>query len=363
MKNTSIFLFMFMMVGMFVAWIYLKPQPASLPQPQKQSLLTPSLTPSPTPLSLPDTKVIKNDYQVFQTYNNCGPAALSMTLSYYGINVGQDKLGQELRPFQNPQGDNDDKSVTLAELAQKGPEYNLIPFHRPNGSINLIKQFIAQDIPVITRTLLQENDDIGHYRVVKGFDDVTGELVQDDSLQGHDMRFAYGTFMKMWRVFNYEYLVFVPPDKEQIALRILGEDSDAKAAWEKAVITSENSLKQEPDDIYTRFNLSIALFHRGDLQRSITEFERVEGKLPSRTLWYQIEPIQAYYESGNYKKAMSMIESIINNQNRAFSELYIIRGEIYKKQGNPEAAKQEFEKAVLYNANLPAARSALKTVE
>src|SRR3989304_4636966 len=81
---------------------------------------TPFPTPAPSPVfSLakpPAVKIIPHKLQVFQTFNNCGPAALSMTLSYFGINESQQKLGNELRPYQNPQGDNDDKSVTLDEL-------------------------------------------------------------------------------------------------------------------------------------------------------------------------------------------------------------------------------------------------------
>ena len=71
-------------------------------------------------LTAPDEKkTLENEYHVFQTFNNCGPASLSMVFSYYGINKSQDELGRELRPYQNQQGDNDDKSVTFEELSQK----------------------------------------------------------------------------------------------------------------------------------------------------------------------------------------------------------------------------------------------------
>ena len=45
-----------------------------------------------------------------------------MALSYYGVRESQQDLGRDLRPYQNPQGNNDDKSVTLAELAENKPE-------------------------------------------------------------------------------------------------------------------------------------------------------------------------------------------------------------------------------------------------
>jgi len=299
----------------------------------------------PPPLS----KTIQNDYHVFQTFNNCGPAALSMTLSYYGFNHSQFELGQDLRPYQNPLGDNDDKSVTLDELAKKAAEYGLVPFHRPNGSIELVKQFIANDIPVVTRTLLTETEDIGHYRVIKGYNDATGEIVQDDSLQGHNLKYTYSEFTKLWQTFNYEYLVLVPRKKEFVARAILGEDTDVVTSWKKAAANSRRELELNPDDMYARFNLSVALYYTGDFQNSVLNFEMIENRLPFRTLWYQIEPVQAYFELGDYQRVFSLTEEIFNNQNRAFSELYTLRGKVFKKQGNLEAAESEFEKAYFYN--------------
>ncbi|MBP7928137.1 hypothetical protein KAZ57_03250, partial [Patescibacteria group bacterium] len=63
----------------------------------------------------PTSKVLSSDYHIYQTFNNCGPAALSMALSYFDIMVSQQVLGQALRPYQNAKGDNDDKSTTLQE--------------------------------------------------------------------------------------------------------------------------------------------------------------------------------------------------------------------------------------------------------
>src|SRR5690606_4619877 len=120
-------------------------------------------------------------------------------------------------------------------------------------------------------------------------------------------------------------------------------------AWAKAVKDIEKTLETNPDDIYALFNLSVALYHTGNYQKSVEAYEQVADRLPKRTLWYQIEPIQAYLALGNYEKVFTLTNTILENQNRAFSELYLLRGEIYKKQGNMLAAKQEFEKAVFYN--------------
>src|SRR3990170_3896122 len=161
-----------------------------------------SPTPAVTEIKLkkpPESKILPTDYHVFQTFNNCGPAALSMALSYYGINVSQQVLGEELRPWQNPQGDNDDKSVTLEELGEKAKDFDLIPYHRPNGNIDLIKLFITYDIPVVARTLTKIEEDIGHYRIVKGYNNEIGQIIQDDSLQNKKLWFSYADFSLLWK--------------------------------------------------------------------------------------------------------------------------------------------------------------------
>jgi tetratricopeptide (TPR) repeat protein len=325
---------------------------------------TPALfaTPSPFAMPFPRKKILENNYHVFQSFNNCGPASLSMALSYFGIQKSQEELGQSLRPYQNPQGDNDDKSVTFEEMAKEAEKLGFTTYHRPNGNITLLIQFIAADIPVLTRTWLDIDEDIGHYRVVKGYDEEKKQLLQDDSFENKNLWFSYDDFTIMWEKFDYEYLVLVPKDKEEIARKILGKNVDKQYAWKQAVKTNELALKKNPHDIYTLFNLSIAYYHTKQYKKAAEAFEKVETSLPFRTLWYQIEPLLAYYELGNDEKVLSLTESILTNHNRAYSEAYILRGNVYKRQGNKEAAKQEYEKAVFYNSNLNAASSDLASL-
>lgn len=308
----------------------------------------------------PVTKILPGGIHVFQSFNNCGPAALSMALSYYGIQETQAVLGQSLRPYQVAGGDNDDKSVTLEELAEKSKEYGFVPYHRPNGNIDLIKLFITYDIPIIARTWLKPNEDIGHYRVIKGYDQ--NQIIQDDSLQGKNLYYSYDDFNIIWKKFNFEYLVLVPVEKKEIAEAILAEDFDPKKSWEKAVENAKTQLQENPEDIYTRFNLSVAYYNIGDYQKSVEEFEKVESRLPFRTLWYQIEPIKAYFELENYDRVFEITNRVLSYHNRSFSELYLIRGEIYLKQGQKDLAKSEFEKAYFYNKNLKSAQEALEKI-
>lgn len=331
----------------------------------KSSIINPTASPSSSSTlpPVPNSKVLSNGgYHIFQSFNNCGPAALSMTLRFYGINVSQAELGQALRPYQVPGGDNDDKSVTLEEVAEKSKEYDLIPYLRPMGNPEIIKQFITNDLPVITRTWTKPNEDIGHFRIVKGYDNSEGVFIQDDSLQNKNLKYAYADFDEIWKKFNYEYLVLVPKDKQEIAEQILGEDLDERMAWEKAVGNSLKELAENPKDVDAGFNLSVAYYKIGDYQKSVDEFEKVEDRLSFRTLWYQIEPILSYYQLENYDRVMQITDKILNNHNRAFSELYILRGKIYQKQGKTDQARAEFQKAVFYNSNLQEARDLLNSI-
>jgi tetratricopeptide (TPR) repeat protein len=323
-----------------------------------------ALTPvalSPLP-PLPSSALLQNDYQVYETWNNCGPASLSMALSYFGIHESQAALANVLRPYQNDQGNNDDKDVTMDELAADARTFGLLAYHRPGGTMASMKRFIAAGMPVIAETVLTKDDDIGHFRVVKGYDDATLSVTQDDSMQGHNVQFSYSDFDAMWKKYNYEYLVLVPKTKQRLAEAILGSDLNPKVAWARTVALDRADLARDPSDSTSRFNLSVALYYVGDYTGSVREFEKVQNSLPFRTLWYQIEPIEAYYQLGDYQKVFALTDAILNNGNRAFSQLYILRGIIDKKQGNIQAARAEFENAVLYNVNLKAARDALRSV-
>ena len=95
---------------------------------------------------------------------------------------------------------------------------------------------------------------------------------------------------------------------------------------------------------------------------AVNSFEAVEKSLPSRMLWYQTEPIEAYLMIGNYDRVYSMTERILQNNNLAYSELYLLRGKAYLQQERPDLALTEFEKAVRYNENFEPAKEALTSI-
>jgi tetratricopeptide (TPR) repeat protein len=320
------------------------PTSSSYPTSQQPQSTAVSSLPDP-----PTAKTLTGGKQVFQTFNNCGPASLSIALSFYGKSVSQQELGQALRPYQNAQGKDDDKSVTLDELAAQAQKYDLITYHRPAGNMQLIKQFIANDIPVVTRTWLKKDDDIGHYRVIIGYNEDKQQIIQDDSMQGANLAFSYEDYGQLWEAFNYEYLIVAPKDKQEIVEAILTEDLEETHAWQIAVTLSDAALQKNQSDIYAEFNKSVALYHLGEDEAAIRSFEKVESRLPARMLWYQLEPLLAYYHLGEDQKVMSISEQIFNDRNPSYSELHYLRSKIFQKQGNAAAAEEELKKAEKFN--------------
>lgn len=307
-------------------------------------------TPNPTLPPPPPQALLEGGEQVFQSFNNCGPASMSMALSHYGVSTTQATIGEVLRPYQHPKGDNDDKSVTLAELAAYAESLGYVSYHRPAGSIEVLQRLVAAGYPVITRTWLELDEDIGHYRVIKGYDQTTDELIQDDSLQGANLAYSYADFLQLWKAFNYEFLVFVPENEAAEVARLLGELSDEQQAWELALAQTEEQVEQNPDDMYAWFNQSVANYNLGDYPAAVATYEQVADKLPRRMLWYQIEPILAYYQLAEHEQVLQMSNAILADENRGFSELYYLQAMIAAKQADIAKEQRLLALAEQYNS-------------
>jgi tetratricopeptide (TPR) repeat protein len=347
---------------------------ASTESPQLRSITPEPIAFSPPLPILPSTppkvtvnqpsgyKLLPSQKYVYQTFNNCGPAALSMVLDFFGISKSQLEIADRLRPFQHSRGIGDDKSVMLDELASFARENNLITFKRPNGDIEKLKLFLENGIPVLTLTWLNEQGGFGHYLIVKGYEDKVSQVISDDSIYGANRYTSYEDFLKGWQVFNYEYLVIAPQEKSEIIKKILGPENDINISYQKSLERADDDLKQNPTNHYAHFNKSTGFYYLNQFDQSIQLFEQIQNNLPQKILWYQIEPILSYTKVKNYDKAIILIDKILSNGNPAFSELYFIKGQILLEKGDKDAAKKEFEKALYYNKNFHPALNAMQNI-
>ncbi len=320
--------------------------------------LAPTATPTPPPSAL-----VQLPQQIYQTFNNCGPATLAMYLQYLGQDASQEEIGKRLRPYQNPQGDNDDKSVSLEELADYARSLGLVTYHKPGGSIELLRSLTSHNIPVITRTWLNAQEDIGHYRIVRGYDDAAGHIIQNDSYQGVDLTFSYDEFLALWQPFQYEYLVIAEPNNKALIEKLIGAQDSNEVVWRRILVQANEQTAQEQTNPYPVFNKSVAHFYLGEYAQSVSTFESIASALPGRMLWYQTEPIEAYVQLGNLDQVIALTDSILTNNNRGYSELYQIRAEAFLRNGQPEQARNEFEQALFYNVYYEAPKRSLKKLD
>ena len=309
-----------------------------------------------------NSALVANPTHTYQTFNNCGPATLSMVLSLNGKSVSQKELGEAMRPYQIPSGDNDDKTIFTYEFVAWAKKYGVEATGRVNGDISTLKKFTANGFPVVVKTWLHMNEDIGHFRIVRGFDEGSQVIIQDDSYEGPNRKIPYYDFLSMWQPFNYAYIIVYTPDQKDLVEALLGDELDETLAWQNSLTRAQKEAELDTENVHPWYNQSMAYYHLGDYQKSIDVFEKVESRLPRRMLWYEIEPILSYQKLGKYDRVFQITDKVLNGGNRAYSELYQIRGEIYLAQGNKDAARKEFELAVQYNKNFQPAQESLKSL-
>jgi ABC-type bacteriocin/lantibiotic exporter with double-glycine peptidase domain len=152
------------------------------------------------------------NYQA-QTLNNCGPTSIAIVLGHYDHWITQWTVNEQVPPGPSPCG-----------MADYVTQYGLKarPFRSP-PSVEPIRVLLANGIPVIANQLLEPDSDLGHYRVVKGYDDASREFITDDPLQekGPDFRLGYDVFASLSN--PGAFIPVYPPDRDSQVRSLMRE--------------------------------------------------------------------------------------------------------------------------------------------
>ena len=166
------------------------------------SVFEPRLT--ATPIPVPQEIDLTGFIHEYQTWNNCGPATLSMALSFWGWKGNQ----QPIAAFTKPNAR--DKNVMPYEMVAFVEEKTkLQATTRVGGEIELLKRLLAAGFPVIIEKGFELPDEgwMGHYELVTGYDDSASRFTLQDSYFGPDQVMTYDDLFTNWRAFNYTYIV------------------------------------------------------------------------------------------------------------------------------------------------------------
>ena len=354
---------------------------------------TPTPTPSAPGTPLPDFVQLDGIVYVDQheRWNYCGPANLAMALKFWGWPGDRDDIAEVVKPgIPDPnlnfvQRGRLDKNVMPSEMIEFVANYtDYFIAARYGGSMELLKEFIANGYPVLVEKGYYEPDYtgkvawLGHYLYTTGFDEAAGEfIVQDAYLEpGPNMRVDYETYLEGWRSFNSLFMVIYPPADQDEVLSILGEYQDPDWAYQQALDIAEQEIETLTgvDLFFAWFNKGTSLVKMGSYLEAAEAFDRayqVYGELdsddsvrPYRITWYQTWPYWAYYYSGRYQDVINLADFTFETIDEdTLEESLYWRGLAYYALGNKALARQDLYNAVWLNPNFTAANQMISTLD
>lgn len=287
-----------------------------------------------------------------QSINNCAPEAVSMMLQYFGVSVSQEEVRKQLRT------NSIDKNVFSYEISAYLKKYNIESIILYNGSLDKLKKLISGGFYVMVEDWMYPGQDIGHNTIIRGFDDNKKVLIADDPYRGGGVEYKYDDFdQKQWKAFNREYMPIYKMKDEDKLKKIIGEDWNSFVMYKNSEVTNTLAVMKDPLDMYSWFNLGTTYVGLGEYNRAKQAFE-ISRNLgwPKRMLWYQYQPIRAYNQLGEYKKALDLIKiGLVNND--SYPELHYEAAVSYKGLGDNRNAKSELSKTLMLSPNYQPAAS------
>ncbi|MCZ7575083.1 MAG: C39 family peptidase [Ardenticatenaceae bacterium] len=290
----------------------------------------------------------------WQKLNNCGPTSTSVLLSYYGISRPQLTIAAALKPLGGA-----DKNVSPAEIAAYARSTGLGAFVGINGDTGLAERLLSAGLPFLAEQWLDYDGGVGHYRVVRGFDRTSRELLYNDTFLGPDIWKPYDRFMSDWSAFNNTYVVFYPPEREAQVRGAIGPDWDPAAMWERLRAESQARLNQGEQSGYLWYGLGEALHYQGRDADAVGAYEHaIAAGLPWRYFWYRYGYFEALNNTGQFEKTLQVTEPILQAMGVS-EDLRYHRGVALRSLGRADEARAEFQAALRDNANFAPAQIAL----
>lgn len=337
------------------------PTPTSTPDvgPTSTPTITPTATLEPTPL--PAQVHLSGIRHEYQKWNNCGPANLSMALSYWDWDGNQRPIASFVKPNSR------DKNVMPYELSSfVESETGLRVITRVGGTMEILKTFLAAGFPVMVEKGFEGSGFdgwMGHYEVVTGYDDAKRQFTVQDSYIMANMPLSYDDMLNYWRHFNFTYLVIYPPEREQEVMDLLGAHTDETYNTELAAELASVEIYQTSgrNQFFAWFNRGTNLVRLDDYAGAALAYDeafKIDARLavsdpdirPWRIMWYQTGPYWAYYYTGRYYDVMNLANFTIENMSEpAIEESFYWRALAREALGDLDGAIDDYERALKWH--------------
>lgn len=332
------------------------------PQPDSLEIDTPlpvtptasaTLLPTPTPTAIPDRVVLDPPPWEKQDWNNCGPAALSMYLNYYGWEGDQYTIASVLKPKR------EDRNVNVEELVHYARNYAgwLQTQFWVGGDTGLLRKFIAAGIPVLIEASFTfegpywPNDDLwaAHYLLVTGYDQEKDRFTVQDTFYGPDQVLSTRTLDEYWQPFNRVYILSYLPGQEETVEEILGASWDEGTNRQQAIETAQAEIDADPQDAYAWFNLGTNLLYFERYEDAAAAYDQARRiGWPQRMLRYQFGPFFAYFHTNRIDDLLALAEYALERTYNS-EEALLWRGWGRYRQGDYNGAIADFQAALEAN--------------
>lgn len=326
------------------------------PTPTASPMPTPRPTPTQDATPLPASVLLDVDGHEPQGWNNCGPATLSMALRFYGWTRDQYAIAEAVKPDKN------DKNVTPQEMAAYvGSLDELFAAVGYAANTRVLKLLLSNNFLVIVETWFvpEPGDEMGHYRLLTGYDDAAQQFMTQDAYQGRDRSLAYAELETLWKVFNRAFIVVCETSRSQDLTALLGDSAAFPAMHRNALAVALAEASEHPDDRYAWFNVGTNYVGLGQYEAAAQAYDRARTlKLPYRMLWYQFGPFEAYFRIGRYQDVIDLANASLRSAEN-LEESYYYRALARRALGDEAAARQDLETALRYNPAYAAAAKAL----
>jgi hypothetical protein len=350
------------------------PEPTATPLPTEGPTATPTAPPTqtPVPTPLPGKITLTGFKHEYQKFNNCGPATLSMNLTFWGWQGDQLVTRQFLRPgFEEI----DDKNTGPAEMvAYVNAQTQLRALTRVNGTLPLLKQFLAVGLPVIIERGLQLQGERweGHYVLLTGYDDARQKFVAQDALIMPDLPIPYAELEEAWwRDFNYQYVVVYPPEREAEVFALLGPDANEFANYQRAAERAAKEIAELTgrNQFFAYYNLGSSLVGLQDYAGAAQAFDKAfalyptlpEDERPYRAWWYLHAPYEAYYHTERYRDVINLADTALATASEpGLEEVLYWKGMAQVGISQRTWAIESFKAALLAHPNFAPAEKALE---
>jgi len=315
---------------------------------------TQTATPTPTSTPIPESVRLEGVVHEYQKFNNCGPANLSMALSFWDWEGDQTTTAAWLKPNQ------EDRNVMPYEMLDYiNTQTAFKAVMRWGGDIEIIKKFVAAGLPVIIEKGFEEEVEqnvwMGHYGLITAYDDTKDIFLVQDSYVTADYANSYEKIEKHWRAFNYVYLVVYPPEREQEVFAILGPQADETINYQHAAqkAAEEITYLEGRELFFAWYNYGTSLMYLNDYYGSAQAYDQafeVYGELiakPWRIFWYQTGPYFAYYYTGRYQDVIDLADDTLSlSFVPAIEETWVWRGRAKVALGDIDGAIEDFREAL-----------------